>query len=108
MKTMLRLGIAAVLALVALTLIRYRHVDPCKALEREIVRQVEEGMQTATDSIQEALAGFGEGTTEAVGDVASAVENVTVGIAQGAAKTKVERMSRRECVAELWEMARSD
>ena len=108
MKTALRLAVAGVLALVAMTLIRYRHVDPCKALEREIVRQVEQGMQTATDSIQEALAAFGEGTADAAGDVASAVENVAVGVAQGAAKTKVEHMSRRECVAELWRMARDE
>ena len=105
MKTVFKLVVAAALILVALTLIRYRHVDPCKVLEREIVRDVERGMQAAADSLQEAVSGLGESAGAAVGNVASAVENVTVGIARGAAKTKVERMTRRECVAELWERA---
>ena len=103
MKTIGKLLLVGALALVAMTLMRYRHVDPCKALEREIVRDVEQGMQAAADSLQEALAGLGEGTTEAVAGAASAVENVAVGVAQGVAKTKVDRMTRRECVAELWE-----
>lgn len=105
MKTIGKLAVIGALALVALTLMRYRHVDPCKALEREIVHEVEQGMQVAADSLQEALAGLGEETSEAVAGAASAVENVAVGVAQGVAKTKVDRMTRRECVAELWERA---
>jgi hypothetical protein len=107
MKTIGKLVLIGALSLVTITLMRYRHVDPCKALEREIVRDVEREMQSAADSLQEALAGLGDETSEAVAGAASAVENVAVGVAQGIARTKVEHMSRRECVAELWEMARS-
>ena len=106
MKTTLRLVAAGALALLAMTLVRYRHVDPCKALEREIVRQVERDVRAASDSVQAALARLGEGPRNAAEGVSSAVENVAVGAAQGAAKTKVERMSRRECAVELWHMAR--
>lgn len=108
MKTTLKLLAALALALVAVTLARYRHVDPCRALEREIVRDVQEGVQAARDSVQEALSGLGESTAQAVDDVADAVENVSVGIAEGAARTKVQHMSRRECVVELWERATRD
>jgi hypothetical protein len=108
MKTTLKLLAALALALVAVTLARYRHVDPCKALEREIVRDVQQGVQAARDSLQAALAGLGESTAQAVDDVASAVENVSVGIAEGAARTKVQHMTRRECVVELWRMAREE
>ena len=108
MKTALKLVAAGALAVVALSLMRYRHVDPCAALEREIVRQVEQEVQAASDSVQQALAGLGESTGAAVEGVASAVENVAVGVAQGVARTKVEHMSRRECAVELWKMARQD
>lgn len=108
MKTGFRLIAAGVLALLVFTLVRYRHVDPCKSLEREIVRKVERGMETAADSLQQALAGLGGGTGQAVADAASAVGNVAVGVARGAVRTKVEHMSRRECAVELWKMARED
>lgn len=108
MKTAFRLVVAGALAVIVLTLVRYRHLDPCAALEREIVREVEHGVRTAADSVQQVLADLGVDSGEAVEGVASAVENVAVGVAQGVARTKVEHMSRRECVVELWEMARDD
>lgn len=107
MKTVLRLGVATLLALVVLTLVRYRHLDPCKALEREIVRTVERGVGTTADSLEAALDGLGKDAAEAVGGVASAVGDVAVGVAREVARAKVEHMSRRECVAELWDMART-
>jgi len=110
MKTALKLLAAVVLAAVAVTLARYHHVDPCKALEREIVRQVEHDVRTGTDSVQQVLADIGvsDSATAAVEGVASAVGNIATGVAQGVAKTKVEHMSRRQCVVELWRMAREE
>lgn len=105
MKTAFRFVVAGTLAVIVLGLVRYRHVDPCKALEREMVREVEREMRRAADSLQQALAGVGAEASEAVADVASSVENVAVGVAQGVAKTRVEHMSRRECVGELWDRA---
>jgi hypothetical protein len=107
-KTALRLVLAGILALVAITLIRYRHVDPCKALEREIVREVEHGMQVAADSVQAVVVELGEATGQAVEGVSDAVQDATVGLAQAAAEIKVQRMSKRECVVELWEMAKDE
>jgi hypothetical protein len=106
MKTLIKLIAVLLLALVVVPLVRYRSVDPCRMLEKELVTRVERETRAARDSVREAAGRLGgEDAQHATDRVAAAVENVTVGVAAGLAKTKVENMSRRECVVEMWHLA---
>ncbi len=74
-----------------------------------MVTRVERGTKAARDSVREAAGRLGgEDARQASDRVVAAVENVTVGVAAGLAKTKVENMSRGECVAEMWRLAVHD
>jgi hypothetical protein len=106
MKVLLKaLGLIAA-AVVAVPLVRYHTADPCRMLEKELVSRVQREASAARDSVREAAGRLaGESTQRATDQVAAAVQNVAVGVAAGLAKTKVENMSKRECVAEMWRYA---
>jgi hypothetical protein len=70
-------------------------------LRKELVSRAERKLEAARDSVRQATAGLGEKVEGAADAVASTVQNLTLGIAAGAAAAKVERMSGGECVAEL-------
>jgi len=109
MKSLAKIVGVLLLVVVAVPIVRYRTVDPCRALEREIVTRVEREMRTARDSVRAAAGEVaGDSAARSADRIASAVENFAAGVAAGAAKTKVENMTRRECVAELWRMAVRD
>jgi hypothetical protein len=109
MRTLVKLVAVVLVALVAVPLVRYRSVDPCRMLEKELVTRVERETRAARDSVREAAGRLGgQDAQRATDRVAAAVENVTVGVAAGLAKTKVENMSRRECAAEMWHIAVGD
>jgi hypothetical protein len=109
MKTLIKLVAACLLAAVVILLVRYHSVDPCRILEREMVTRVERGTRAARDSVREAAGRLaGEDAQHATDRVAAAVENVTVGVAAGLAKSRVENMSRSECVAEMWRLTMHD
>ncbi len=97
------LGATVILLMVAaVPLVRYRSLDPCTMLRRELVNRAEREVRAAQDSVRAATGGLGDETRRAADDVASAVGHLVVGVASGAAAAKVERMSTRECVAEMW------
>lgn len=105
MKTLIKLVAACLLALVVVALVRYRSLDPCRMLEKELVTRVERETRAARDSVREAAERVGGADAQRATDqVAAAVQNVTVGVAAGLAKTRVENMSRSECVAEMWRL----
>ena len=106
MKTLVRLVAVLILAAAVVPLVRYRSVDPCRMLEKELITRVQRETQAARDSVREAAGRLGGSDAEQATDrVAGAVQNVTVGVAAGLARTKVENMSRRECVVEVWRLA---
>jgi hypothetical protein len=105
MKTLVRLGAVLVLAAVAVPLVRYRSVDPCRMLEKELVTRVEREAGATRDSVRAVAGRLGRSdAAHATDRVAATVQNVTVGVAAGLARAKVENMSRRECVVEMWRL----
>lgn len=101
MKAALKIALVVVLVAVAIPVAKYRTVRPCGMLEKELVRRTERALQAARDSVREATTPLGDGAREAAAAVASTVGHLAVGLAAGAAAAKVERMSARECGAEL-------
>ncbi|MDH3495193.1 MAG: hypothetical protein OER21_00310 [Gemmatimonadota bacterium] len=102
MKKLVSGGSVILLVLIAVPLVRYRSLDPCAMLEHELVTRAEREVRAARDSVRAATGGLGDETRRAADDVASAVGHLVVGVASGAAAAKVERMTTRECVAEMW------
>lgn len=104
MKKLVSGAALVLLVLIAVPLARYRSVDPCTMLQRELVTRAEREVRAARDSVHAATDGLGEDARRAADDVASTVGHLVVGVASGAVAAKVERMSTRECVAEMWRM----
>jgi hypothetical protein len=101
MKTVARILAVIVLVAVILPIARYRTVDPCQMLKKEMVAQVERKIAAARDTVRAAAGGLGEDAQRATDDIAGAVQNVAVGVASGVAAAKVDRMSKPACMSEL-------
>jgi hypothetical protein len=100
-------GLAKLAALVAVVLIaypfvHYRTASPCGMLEKELVWQMEDRIDQAAEDARIQLEAVGADSLNVSADVGAALEGVAAGIAAGAARAKVGRMSAPECVSELW------
>ncbi|KPJ99193.1 MAG: hypothetical protein AMS20_15835 [Gemmatimonas sp. SG8_28] len=100
-------GLAKLAALVAIVVIaypfvHYRTASPCGMLEKELVWQMEDRIEQAAEEARVQLEAFGADSLNVSDDVEAALEGVAAGIAAGAARAKVGRMSTTQCARELW------
>jgi hypothetical protein len=96
--------IAALIAVVLLAypLVRYRTASPCGMLEKELVWQMEDRLEQAAEEARVQLEAIGGDSLDISADVGAALEGAAAGIATGAARAKVSRMSAGQCTRELW------
>ena len=102
MKTLVKLALLVVIVMIALPMFKYRTVKPCSMLKKERIEQLREGIETAGEDAQEAVAEHSERAEQILGDVSEALEGLAEGLAERVADLEVDEMSTRECVAELW------
>lgn len=90
------------IVLIAYPFVHYRTASPCGMLEKELVWQMEDRIEQAAADARAQLEGVGGDSLDVSADVGAALEGVAAGIATGAARAKVRRMSTTQCVGELW------
>ena len=108
MKTLVKIVLAVVVIAIAVPLIKYRTVRPCSMLKQERIERIRDGIESAGEDAQDAVAEHSERAERILEDVGEALDGLADGLAEHVAELEVEDMSTRECVAELWKMRRGN
>jgi len=101
MKTLAKFVVLAIVILLAIPLLQYKTVSPCRMLEKELVKRTQQQAESAVEEGQEAVGRYGERAQRLAEQVGEIVEDVAEDIAAGVAKMRVEQLSTRQCLSEL-------
>ena len=108
MKTLAKLVLFVVIVMIALSVFKYRTISPCKALKKERIERIQEGIESVGEDAQEVVAEHSERAERLLEDVSEALEGMAEGLAERVAELEVDEMSTRQCIAELWKMRKKD
>lgn len=108
MKTLFKLALFVVIVMIALTVFKYRTVSPCKALKKERIERIHEGIESVREEAQDVAEEHSERAEQILEDVGEALEGMAEGLAERVSELEVDEMSTRECIAELWKMRKKD
>ena len=108
MKTIAKLVLFVVIVMIALSVFKYRTISPCKALKKERIERIQEGIESVGEDAQEVAAEHSERAERILEDVSEALEGMAEGLAERVAELEVDEMSTRQCIAELWKMRKKD
>jgi F0F1-type ATP synthase membrane subunit b/b' len=104
LKAFGKLVLLVVVVLIALPLVKYRTIKPCSMLKKERIEQIRDGVATAREEARDAVAEHSERAERIVDDVGEALEGLTDDLAETVVDLEVDKMSTRQCVAELWKL----
>ena len=108
MKTIAKLVIVVLVVLLAIPVVKYRTLNPCKALKKERIEQWQQGVEAVSEAVQEAAGEYGERVARVARDGSEAVQETTAEFAEAVIDLELEEMSARQCVAELWKLRNRD
>ncbi len=108
MKTLVKLVLLVAVVMIALPVVKYRTIKPCSMLKKERIERIHEGVESAGEEARDAVAEHSERAEQIVDDVSEALEGLADGLAERVAELEVDKMSTRECVAELWKMRKDN
>ena len=102
MKFLLKAFAVILVIAISAPLLTYRTVSPCSMLKKELALRAERQVDEVAEQVRESARDYGEEAQQVVDDVSEVAEPVADGLAAGIAAARVQRMSTRECVSELW------
>lgn len=103
MKTLFKLAVFVVVVLLLVPVVMYGSVSPCGMLKKELMAQAKERIEGVSDAGKEQARELGGEEAERVAEsVGAVVESTLEGMSEGLVEARVDRMSLRECVSELW------
>ncbi len=103
MKKLIKLALFVLIVVLAVPVVMYGSVRPCGMLKKELIAQAKDRIEDASDAGQEQARELGGEEAERIAEsVGAVVESTLEGMSEGLVEARVDRMSLRECVSELW------